>query len=504
MKFYLTTPIYYVNDIPHIGHAYTTIAADVLSRWHKMCGYDVFFLTGTDEHGLKIVESAKNKNIPVKQYCDEISGHFKQSWKLLNISYDGFIRTTDDKHITAVSVFIHKLHENNKIYKKKYTGLYCISCERFLTETELIDGKCPDHKIAPVTHEEENYFFKLSEYRDTLINIISDSSHPQHIDILPESRKNEILGKLKLGLDDISISREHLPWGIPLPFDKSQTLYVWIDALLNYITAIEYGTDSWSNQKLWPADLHLMAKDILWFHSVIWPAMLLAAGLPVPGKLFAHGFFTVNGQKMSKTIGNVIQPEQLIERFGVDATRYLLLSAFPFGTDGDISMELMTEKYNSNLANNIGNLVSRTVTMVEKYCSGRIPGKPGNNNILLEKCSVEFKDIPGYYKSLEFSKIIDSIQRSVNQANNYVGEKEPWNLAKHDKHDELNEVLYNLCEFIWVLAHYLYPIMPEISNSILQQIGEINKAENTKYFSGSRIPSLKSNTVAKTILFPRK
>ena len=476
-KFYVTTPIYYVNDSPHIGHTYTTVAADVLARWNRFIGSPTFFLTGTDEHGAKILESAKKMNREPKEHCDAIAGEFKSAWKKMNISNDDFIRTTDTRHEQTVREFLNKLYTNKKIYKAKYNGLYCVQCERFLVDTELEGGLCPDHKTRPVEQSEENYFFKLSDYRKKLIDIISNGS----MVILPEGRKKEILGKLKLGLEDISISRANLPWAIPLPFDEAQTTYVWIDALINYISGCP--------QNFWPANVHLIGKDILWFHSVIWPALLLAVGLPLPEKIYAHGFFTVNGQKMSKTIGNVIRVEELTDKFGVDATRYLLLSAFPFGTDGDFSMDGLKEKYNSDLANNIGNLVSRVVTMVEKYTEGRIPESRESKKLWNELLLIK-----EHYENLDFNKILDTILKTVDSVNRYIDSSAPWKLAK-EKNSKLNDVLSNLCETLWVLAHYLYPIMPQTAQRIWEQLGQAGKIESSNFLLDNKIVFTKVGSV---------
>ena len=499
-KFYITTPIYYVNDNPHIGHAYTTVASDVLARWHRLLGEEVFFLTGTDEHGQKIFEAAKSRGREPKAYCDEIVGGFRTAWQRLKISNDGFIRTTDPAHENVVKKILDELYKRNEIYKAKYKGMYCVQCERFLTATELVEGLCPDHKVKPVEHSEENYFFRLGKYREKLIEIISDASRPEHFEVSPEGRKNEILGKLKIGLEDMSISRASVSWGIPLSFDGSQTTYVWVDALLNYISGIGYNSDNSDFNKLWPADVHLMAKDILWLHVVLWPAMLLAIGLPLPKKVYAHGFFTVNGQKMSKTIGNVIEPGKLIEKFGVDAARYLLLSAFPFGTDGDFSLEGLVEKYNSDLANNIGNLVARVMTMINKYTDGEIPegGKNGSEAVL-----AEFRPIKGYFENLEFHRVVETIQKTANLANSYIEEKAPWNMAK-TKSPELNGVLYNLCEIIWVMSHYLYPFMPETAENIWAKMGQKDRVTDSKYLLNGII-GLKRGKISsgREILFPR-
>ncbi|MCL2335498.1 MAG: methionine--tRNA ligase, partial [Endomicrobia bacterium] len=332
MKFYITTPIYYVNDIPHIGHSYTTIAADILARWKRLNGFDVFFLTGTDEHGAKIAAAAKEKVKLPQELCDEMSEKFMEAWKLLNISNDGFIRTTEPRHAAAVEKIVQALYDKGLIYKSKYEALYCVGCEKFIAEKDLDeDGYCPYHKAKPELQAEENYFFKLSSFQQALLERITDATHKEHIEIQPEERRNEIIGKLKLGLEDISVSRTAVEWGIPMPFDKEQTAYVWVDALINYLTGIGYPSDEKLCAKYWPADVHLMAKDILWFHSVIWPAILMGAGFALPKKVYSHGFFTLNGSKMSKSLGNVISPQELVDKFGVDAARYLAVTLIPFG-----------------------------------------------------------------------------------------------------------------------------------------------------------------------------
>ena len=358
-KYYITTPIYYVNDVPHIGHAYTTVAADVLTRYHKQKGDYVFLLTGTDEHGAKIAQAAQEKGLEPKEYADLVVPQFIDSWKLLNINYDHFIRTTDPEHEKIASQVLQKVYDNGFIYEDTYEGLYCVGCEKFLTETDLVEGKCPLHPNRdPVAQKEKNYFFKLKSFEKDLIELFESGE----VKIGPESRKNEVLGKLKLGLQDVSISRAGVSWGIPVPWDSSQTIYVWVEALCNYYTATRFleGKD-----KFWPADLHLVGKDILWFHTVIWCALLKAADLPLPKQVFAHGFFTINGQKMSKSLGNVISPQELVDRYGVDGARYLLLSAFPFGDDGDFSFEKLDTKFNADLANGLGNLVARVAKLCE-------------------------------------------------------------------------------------------------------------------------------------------
>jgi len=503
MKFYLTTPIYYVNDKPHIGHAYTTVAADVLARWKRLCGGDVFFLTGTDEHGAKICQAAEKAGNSPKKFCDTISAEFRGEWKNLKITNDYFIRTTDEKHEKAVQKFLSALHASGAIEKGRYEGLYCVGCEKFIAENDLVDGCCPDHKQKPVKQSEENWFFRLSEHQKTLLDIISNEHDPR-IKIFPLERRNEIIGKLKaLTLENISISRSNLEWGVPLPFDPGQTAYVWVDALLNYITAIGYGEDSGLFKKLWPADLHLMAKDILWFHSVIWPAMLLALKLPLPQRVFAHGFFTINGDKMSKTLGNVILPKEMTEKFGADASRYLLLSLFPFGSDGDISWKALTDKFNTDLANNLGNLVSRTLTMVDKYFEGKIP-TPNSSPSIEEMINIV--DFNNYFDNLQFTFIFEAIQKHLNHANQHIESSAPWKMAKNND-PELSTVLFELLSMIKVAAMAVYPFMPELAGNIWAQIGSDDDIEKeTKiFFQGGKTASPKPGNATKKSapLFPR-
>ncbi|MBI3292605.1 MAG: methionine--tRNA ligase [Elusimicrobia bacterium] len=477
MKYYVTTPIYYVNDVPHIGHAYTTIAADVVARWHRLQGHEVFFLTGTDEHGAKIAQAAATHQEPPQGYCDRIAAQFQADWRTLGISNDFFIRTTATAHQRGVQTFLQGLYEKQYIYKARYTGKYCVSCERFLLDDELVDGLCPDHRIPPQEHAEENYFFRLSAFREPLIHALTNDRDPHHFTIAPPERHHEVLGKLKVALADISISRASLAWGIPIPWDSSQTTYVWIDALLNYITALGYPDERSridrpvvSNvERWWPADLHLMAKDILWFHAVIWPALLLAAGLPVPRKIFAHGFFTVNGQKMSKTIGNVIRPEELIQRFGVDGTRYLLLAAFPFGSDGDFSLATLETMYNATLANNLGNLVSRVATMVDKYLQGRVPENAAGP--IVGEVERRLRAVGAAFDTLKFFEALTAISQVADSINQYLETQAPWRLAKESP-DRLPAVLGDVLRCLWLLALYLAPIMPTAAQTIWTQIGE--------------------------------
>lgn len=458
-KFYLTTPIYYVNDVPHIGHAYTTIAADVLARyWRKKLGDgNVFFLTGTDEHGAKIAQAAKEAGKEPKDFVDSVAPQFEKSWKLLNLSYDHFFRTTDPRHEKLVQEVLQKIYDNGYIYEGIYEGLYCIGCEKFLTEEDLVEGKCPLHpNKEPQYQKEKNYFFKLSSFKERLIQLFENDE----IQILPESRKNEILGKLKGELKDVSISREGVSWGIPLPWDKSQVNYVWFDALLNYYTATRFLE---GKEKFWPADLHLLGKDILWFHSIVWGAMLLAAEIPTHKCIFAHGFFTINGQKMSKSLGNVISPKELTDKYGVDGTRYLLLSAFPFGQDGDFSFEKLDIRYNADLANGFGNLVSRVATLCEKHEIEAEEYKEGFDPEF-EKHLIEYR----------FGDSVEHLSREITVANKNVNDEKPWELEG----EKAKEVLLDLVRKIQHIAFNLQPFTPESSERILKQFtGKIKTAD---------------------------
>ncbi|MBU0597903.1 methionine--tRNA ligase [Patescibacteria group bacterium] len=465
-KFYITTPIYYVNDKPHIGHLYTTIAADVLARYYRQNDYEVFFLTGTDEHGAKVAESAKESGLEPKAFTDQNSQLFRDIFKKLDISLDYFIRTTDARHEESVKKFIQKLYDQGDIYEGKYEGLYCVGCEKFITKKELVNGHCPDHKKPPENLTEKNYFFKLKKYLPEVERLIIKDK----ILIRPDSRKSEVLGFFKQGLDDFSVSREKVEWGIPLPFDAKQKTYVWVEALQNYISAIGYGDNEKDFKKWWPADVHLMARDIIKFHCIYWPALLIASGLEVPKQVYSHGFFTVNNQKMSKSIGNVIDPYTMVEQFGVDATRYLLLSQFPFSQDGDIKASLFKEKYNADLANNLGNLLSRVFNMLEKYCDGKIPQQVAS--------PIYLAPVRELIENLKFNEALREMWQAIDKANKIIDENKPWQMAKDaSNRKKLDEILSQLASFLLELVVYIRPFMPSTAATI---VGSLESEKITK------------------------
>ncbi|MFA5029232.1 MAG: methionine--tRNA ligase [Patescibacteria group bacterium] len=463
-KFYITTPIYYVNDKPHIGHAYTTISADVLARYHRLKGEEVFFLTGTDEHGSKVAQSARAAEMTPQEFCDLNAAKFQLLWDRLDITNDFFIRTTSQEHQTRVKKFLEKLKDKGALYEGEYAGLYCTGCEKFITEKELVNGKCPDHNIEPEILKEKNYFFKLKEYLPEVEKLIDKGE----LKILPQSRHKEVLGLIKQGLEDFSISRESVKWGIDLPFAKGQVVYVWVEALLNYITALGYGEAGDDFKKFWPADVHLMAKDIIKFHALYWPALLLAAGEQPPKVIFAHGFFTVDGQKMSKTLGNTIDPDALIDEFGSDAVRYLLLSQFPFGIDGDVKAGNFAIQYNADLANGVGNLVSRVLAMTEKYFFGLVPKTQENE--LAEKTDIIWQEYEAAMENFGLDKAVETIKKLNSLADGYIEKNQPWSLAKTDS-EKLETIIYSLLETIRQLAVMIYPLMPNTAEKIFSGLG---------------------------------
>ena len=484
-KFYITTPIYYPSANFHIGHCYTTIIADSIARYKRLAGYDVFFLTGTDEHGEKIEKKAKENGVTPKEYVDKIVDNAKDLWESLGISYDKFIRTTDEYHEKAVQKIFNKLYEQGDIYKGEYEGLYCTPCESFWTETQLVDGKCPDCGRDVHIVKEESYFFKLSKYQDKLIKLYEE--HPEFIQ--PESRKNEMLNNfIKPGLEDLCVSRTTFNWGIPVTFDAKHVVYVWIDALTNYITALGYMSDDDSLfKKYWPADLHLVGKEIVRFHTIIWPALLMALDLPLPKKVFGHGWLIIDGGKISKSLGNYKDPREYIDLYGVDAIRYFALREVPFGNDGTFSESALISRTNADLANILGNLVNRTISMSYKYFDGIVlePTCKEEMDIdLINSVSNLYKIVDEKMEELHISEAIDAIFDVLRKCNKYIDDTTPWVLAKDEtKKDRLATVLYNLLESIRICAILLSPFMPTSVDKILYQLNtKVTSYDSCKKF----------------------
>ena len=491
-KFYITTPIYYPSANFHIGHCYTTIIADAIARYKRLTGYDVFYLTGTDEHGLKIQKKAEEAGITPQEYVDDIVENSKDLWKRLNISYDKFIRTTDKEHVECVQKIFEKLYNQGDIYKGEYKGLYCTPCESFWTETQLIDGKCPDCGRDVNEVSEEAYFFKLSKYQDRLVKFYDE--HPTFIE--PESRKNEMLNNfIKPGLDDLCVSRTTFNWGVPVTFDDKHVVYVWIDALSNYISALGYLSDDDSLfKRYWPANLHIVGKEIVRFHTIIWPIMLMALDLPLPEKVFGHGWLVINGGKISKSLGNYKDPREYIDSYGVDAVRYFVLREVPFGSDGSFSEDALISRTNGDLANILGNLVNRTIGMANKYFDGVITNTNVKEDIddALIKEAIDLKNVVNdYMDKLEVSKAITSIFDLLRNCNKYIDETMPWVLSKDEtKKDRLNTVLYNLIECIRISTILLQAFIPDTCSKIFNQIN----TDNTSYESINNFGGYKSGT----------
>jgi methionyl-tRNA synthetase len=470
-SFYITTPIYYVNASPHIGHAYTTIVADVLARYHRMAGENTFFVTGTDEHGDKIAEAAQKAGVTPQEYADKISAQFRSLCPELSITNDYFIRTTDSNHIETVRYILQKVYDSGDIYFGSYEGHYCVGCERFYMEKELIEGKCPDHQTKPEYRKESNYFFRMSKYQDWLINHIKE--HPDFI--RPERYKNEALAFLRDPLEDLCISRpkSRLQWGITLPFDQDYVTYVWFDALINYVTALDY-PDGEKFKTFWPVSEHLIAKDILKPHSIYWPTMLKAAGIEPYRHLNVHGYWNSDQNKMSKSLGNVVRPLDLKDKYGLDAFRYFLLRDMVFGLDSNFSEEAFVQRLNSDLANDLGNLVSRTITMAVKYCDGKVPEiNPQKKDSALQEAALKaVGEVESSFNDMSLHKALIAIWEFINVTNKYIVENEPWTLGKDPANKEkLTAIMYNLLAALRAIAILLTPFMPQTSEKILRQIG---------------------------------
>ena len=498
-KYYITTPIYYPSGKWHIGHCYTTVCCDALARFKRLSGYDVFYLTGTDEHGQKIEKRALDAGVSPKQFVDGLVEDIQNLWRVLDISYDKYIRTTDDYHVEAVQKIFTKLYEQGDIYKAKYKGKYCTPCESFWTESQLVDGKCPDCGREVVDTEEECYFLRLSKYADRVKKLLTETDYLQ-----PQSRVNEMVNNfINAGLEDLAVSRTSFSWGIPVPFDKKHVIYVWIDALANYITALGYGSDDDTLfRKYWPADVHLMAKEIVRFHSIVWPAMLMALDLPLPKKVFGHGWIMFGGDKMSKSKGNVVDPYVLAERYGVDAVRYFLLREISFGQDSNYSSELFLSRINMDLCNDLGNLCKRTLAMSRQYFDGKVENGCGteHDKVLIDKINALKAGVEERLDAFNINKALELIFDLIGSANKYIDLTTPWVLYKQGKTEELKSVIYNLLEVMRVSANLLMPFITKTPQRIFSALG----LKTPTSFAKAQYGVVKSyKTVETEALFPR-
>ncbi|MBA2124096.1 methionine--tRNA ligase [bacterium Unc6] len=499
-KFYVTTAIAYVNAEPHLGYAYEIIAADTIARYYRQRGVSTFFLTGTDEHSQNVEKKAKEKNIPPLLYCNHMVALYKSAWETFNISNDDFIQTSQQRHIKATQIFIEKLFKSKDIYKGKYSGWYCVSCESFLSDADIIEGNCTVHKKPVEKLEEENYFFSLSRYNGKLLKYFNDN--PEFI--APKPKFNEVMKILEGGLQDTSISRSTTGWGIPFPGDSSHVVYVWLDALINYLSGIGYGYDEEKFKKYWPSDVHIIGKDIIRFHCLLWPALLMSVGLETPKKVFVHGFLNFGGEKMSKTSGNILSPQEAAKTFGVDPLRYFLLREIPFGLDGDFSEESFWKRYNSDLANDLGNLLHRTVAMIEKHSQGIVPESVNNCHMkqIAEKLPSKIDE---HIAEIDFGAAIKDIWELVESANKYVETSRPWALSKEGKKQELGACMANLAQSLEIIALALCPFIPDTSKKIFEQIG-LKDLPQTLPEQWNRWEGIKGNIKVKTgkPIFPRK